>query len=118
MPRAEETATLLMQLATTIEERSKSHQTGEDMLQKAMVGQHCVALEDVEYHEEKTIIGRRVKDGVLFQVAVSVAGKRCVVLIDSGASKSYISPETVTLCEVECSPAIGHLELQTVPKFN
>ena len=48
---------------------------------------------------------------MLFRVAVSVAGRRCVALIDSGASQSYISPETVILCEIECSPALVHLEL-------
>ena len=111
-------ATSLTQLATTIEERAKSHQTGKYILQKAIADQHWVALGDIQDHEEKTHVGRRVKDGVLFQVVVSVAGKRCVALIDSGASKSYISPETVTLYEVECSPAIVQLELQTVPKFN
>ena len=76
-----------------------------------MVGQHWVALGDVKDHEEKTNAGRQVKDGVLFWVAVLVAGRRCVALIDSGTSQSYISPETITLCEVECSQAIVHLEL-------
>ena len=45
-----------------------------------------------------------IKDGILFRVAISVAGRRCVALIDSGASQSYISPEIVTLCELQCSP--------------
>ena len=67
--------------------------------------------EIAEEFEEKTNAGRMVKDGMLFRVAVSVVGRRCIALIDSGASQSYISPETVTLCEIECSPALVHLEL-------
>ena len=34
-----------------------------------------------------------------------------LALIDSGASQSYISPEIVTLCELQCSPTLIHLEL-------
>ena len=111
VPTAEETATSLMQLANTVEERARSHRAGEQILQEAMAGRHWVALGDTDLLEEKTNAGRRVRDGVLFRVAVSVAGRRCVALIDSGASQSYISPETVTLCELDCSPALVHLEL-------
>ena len=53
----------------------------------------------------------KMKDGVLFRVAVSMARRRCVALIDSGASQSYVLPETITLCELKCSPVIVHLEL-------
>ena len=111
VPTAEETATSLMQLATTVEERARIHRTGEDILQEAMAGRHWVALGDTDTIEEKTNAGRKIKDGILFRVAVSVAGRRCVALIDSGASQSYISPETAALCELECSPASVHLEL-------
>ena len=60
--------------------------------------------------EELASVNRKIKDGVLFCIAVSVAGRRCVALIDSGA-QSYISPEIVTLCELYCSPTLIHLEL-------
>ena len=40
-----------------------------------------------------------------------MAGRRSVALIDSGASQSYISPEIVTLCELQCSTTLIHLEL-------
>ena len=86
MPTAEETATLLMQLATTMEERARIHQIGKDILQEAMAGRHWVALGETNINEEKTNAGRQIKDGILFRVAVSVAGRRCVALIDSGAS--------------------------------
>ena len=73
-------------------------------------GQHWIALGDEDNHHEETNAGRRIKDGILLRVAVSVAGRRCVALIDSGASQCYISPETVALSEIECSPAMVHLE--------
>ena len=110
VPRAEETATSLMQLANTVEERTSSHRAGEDVLQRAMAGRHWIALGD-DYENEETNAGRKIKDGVLLRVAVSVAGRRCVALIDSGASQSYCSPETVALCEIVCSPASVYLEL-------
>ena len=110
VPRAEETATSLMQLSKTIEERTSDHRTGEEILQKAMAGRHWIALGD-DYDHEETNAGRRVQDGILLRVAVSVAGRRCVALIDSGASQSYISPETVAMSEILCSPALVHLEL-------
>ena len=100
-----------MQLATINEERTGVHLTGEEVLQEAMAGQHWVALGEQEESDEKTNAGRRIKDGVLFRVAVSIDGVRCVALIDSGASQSYIAPETVALCELECSPAMVNLEL-------
>ena len=65
VPRAEETATSLMQLATTTEERTRSRQTGEDILEQAMAGQHWVAIGDIE-DKEMTNAGRKIKDGILF----------------------------------------------------
>ena len=110
VPRAEETATSLLQLAETVEERTRIHRPGEELLDKAMAGQHWVAIGGDEA-QEMTNAGRKIKDGILLRVTVSIAGRNCVALIDSGASQSYIAPETVTLCEVDCSPALVHLEL-------
>ena len=59
----------------------------------------------------KASAGRKIKDGVLFRVTVSIAGKECVALIDSGVSQSYMAPATVAHCELECEPALLHLEL-------
>ena len=50
-------------------------------------------------------------DGMLFRVAVSIAGRRVIALIDSGASQSYMAPETASLCELECESAELYLEL-------
>ena len=111
VPQVEETATLLMQPATTIEERDSNHQTSKYILQEAMAGQHWAAQGDTEESEEKTNAGRRVKDGILFRVTLSVAGRNLVALIDSGASQCYISPDAVAICELECQPVEVHLEL-------
>ena len=75
-----------------------------------------VAIRDKEA-QEKTNVDRMIKDGVFFHVAVSVAGRKLFALIDSGASQSYMAPEAVALCEVECSPMIVHLELANGSKI-
>ena len=54
---------------------------------------------------------RKVKDGILLKVAISIEGRNVVALIDSGASHSYIAPETIAICELKCVPSILHLEL-------
>ena len=102
---------MFMQPADQKDEETSDHRTGEAMLQKAMAGQQWVALGDLEESDEKIIAGRKVKDGILFCVAVSVAGRELIALIDSGASQCYISPDAVALCELECQPAEVHLEL-------
>ena len=76
-----------------------------------MAGQHWIAIGDEAQEEQMTNAGRRVHDGILFRVAVSVAGRRLVALVDSGASQSYILPDAVSLCEIDCSPVQVHLEL-------
>ena len=54
---------------------------------------------------------RQVTDGLLLKLAVSIAGRRLVALVDSGASRCYMSPETVTSLGLLTSPALVHLEL-------
>ena len=75
-----------------------------------MTGQHWVAIGEDNEETAKASAGRRVSDGILFRVAVSINGRRCIALIDSGASQSYIAPDTVTLCELDlytCCHASG-----------
>ena len=111
VPQAEERATSLMQLADTVEERTRIHRPGEELLQQAVAGQHWVAIGGEAQEKQTTNAGRTIKDGMLFRVAVSLMGRRLVALIDSGASQSYISPDTATICELECHPVEIHLEL-------
>ena len=74
------------------------------------MGQHWVAI---RYTDQKGVasVGREISQGILFRFAVSIARRQCVTLIDSGTSQSYMAPEIVNLCELECEPALVHLEL-------
>ena len=76
-----------------------------------MAAQHWVAIGVEEKDTSSASAGRRIKDGMLFRVAVSIAGRRVIALIDSGASQSCMAPKTTALCELECEPAELHLEL-------
>ena len=81
-----------------------------------MAGQHWVAIGGEEA-QQTTNASRRIKDGMLFHVAISIVGRTCIALIDRAASQSYMELETVTLCEVECSPTLVHLELANSSKI-
>ena len=61
--------------------------------------------------EELASVDRKIEDGILFRIALSAVRRRCVAFIDSGTSQSYISPEIVTLCELQLSLNLIHLEL-------
>ena len=54
---------------------------------------------------------RSVTDGVLLKLAVSIAGRELVALIDSGASRCYISPEAVSNLGLQTTSVLVHLEL-------
>ena len=62
-----------------------------------MAGRHWVAIGDEDEDQAKASVGRQVKDGMLFKVAMLLNGRRCIALVDSGASQSYVSPEIATL---------------------
>ena len=109
--KAETTATTLLQPTNSEAEETRVHPPGEELIEKAMAAQHWVAIGAEEQKTSSASAGRKLKDGMLFRVAVSVSGRRVVALIDSGASQSYMAPETVALCELTCEPAELHLEL-------
>ena len=96
--RVEEIATSITQLGTKEERVDKEH-VEDNLLNEAMAGRHWVVV-GYSDQEELASVDRKIKDGILFSVAISVAERRCVALIDSGASQSSISPEIVTLCEL------------------
>ena len=64
-----------------------------------------------DYLDEAASVGRSVSDGVLFKVAVHISGKKLTALIDSGASRCYIAPETAAACELHLEKENLHLEL-------
>ena len=109
--QAKATATTLMQPTKNEEDETRVHPPGEALIEKAMAAQHWVAIGADEEKISSASAGRKIKDGMLFRVAVSIAGRRVIVLIDSGASQSYMAPETAALCELECESAELYLEL-------
>ena len=96
---AKSTETTLLQSAQE-EKETQIHPLGEKLIERAMTDQHWVAIGEDNEDTAKASAGRKIVDGILFRVAVSINGRRCVALLDSGASQSYIAPDTVTLCEL------------------
>ena len=99
-----------MQLSNE-EKEIRMHPPDEELIEKAMADQHWVAIGGEDNVTAHASVGRKLKDGMLFRVAVSIVGRRVIALIDSGASQSYMAPETASLCELDCEPALLHLEL-------
>ena len=110
--KVQSTETTLLQLASGEDKTVRNHPTDQKILEQAMAGRHWVAIgEEAEDNQAKASVGRNVCDGMLFKVAVLLNGRRCIALVDSGASQSYVSPELATLAELNCVPSVLHLEL-------
>ena len=56
-------------------------------------------------------IDRCVSDGVLFCVLARITGRQFTALIDSGASRCYMSPVTVAHCDLRLVKEKLYLEL-------
>ena len=89
---------------------TSAHLTGTDYMQKKWAEQHwfAVGTEDLGIASN---VERAVVDGVLFKVAVSVTGRQIIGLIDLGASRCYMSPETAAICELQLYPEALNLEI-------
>ena len=96
--------------AVNSDEKSSVPPAGEDLLKKATADQHWLAVGH-DYNDEAASVGRSVSDGMLFKVAVQISGRRLTALIDSGASRCYIAPETAAACELHLEREKLHLEL-------
>ena len=96
--------------AATKGEKSSVPPTGEDLLREAMADQHWLAMGHA-YLDEAANVSRSVSDGMLFNIAIRIFGRRLTALIDSGASRCYITPETVAACELHLEKEKLHLEL-------
>ena len=64
-----------------------------------------------DYHDEAANVGRSVSNGVLFKIAVRISRKKLTALIDSGASRCYITPKIAAACEQHLEKEKLHLEL-------
>ena len=94
----EEKATLLTQPTNTVQDTS-GHRIGTDYREQSKADQHWLAI-GAKNPGIFTSVERALSDAILFKVAVSIAGRHRIGLIDSGASRCYMSPETATLCEL------------------
>ena len=99
-----------MQLTKTVN-GARPHPPGPELIEQAMAGRHWVAIGAENEDTARANVGRQITNGVLLKVTVSIEGRPVVALIDSGASQSYITPETVAICELKCVPSVLHLEL-------
>ena len=54
-----------------------------------------------ETTDEAASGGRCIGDGVLLRVFASINGRRLTALIDSGASRCYMSPNTTAHCDLK-----------------
>ena len=109
LPKMEEEATSSTQPANPVQDTSV-HLTGSDDKTYKQADQHWLAIE-AENAGTLNSVERAVIDGILFKVTVSISGRRKIGLIDSGASRCYMSPETAMHCELSLNQEILHLEL-------
>ena len=109
--KVQSTETTLLQLVTGEDKTVRNHPTDQKILEQAMAGRHWVAIGDENENQAKASVGRNVCDGMLFKVALLLNGRRCIALVDSGASQSYVSPELATLAELDCVPSVPALRI-------
>ena len=64
-----------------------------------------------ETTDEVTSVGRCIRDGVLLHGPASINGRRLTALIDSGASRCYMSPNTAAQCNLRLEKEMMYLEL-------
>ena len=66
--------------------------------------------QEKEEKENKKVI-RTVEDGLLMVVSASIYGRKIRTLIDSGATRCFVSPACVTACGLKGVPSGVFLEL-------
>ena len=98
LPKMTEEATSSTQPANPVRDIS-AHLTDKDSKECKKADQHWLAI-GAENSGISTSVERAVTNGILFKIAVSIAGRQRIGLIDSGASRCYMSPETAALCEL------------------
>ena len=86
------------------------HQAGEQHSTETPPPQSWIAVGD-QSTDCASRTRRQVTDGVLLKLTISISGRQVIALVDSGASRCYMSPEAVTSLGLQTSPALVHLEL-------
>ena len=80
----------------------------DDIEKEAPLGQE--KDQEKEYREKKKVI-RTVEDGLLMVVSARIYGRKIRTLIDSGATRCFVSPACVTACGLKGVPRDIFLEL-------
>ena len=65
----------------------------------------------------KISLGRRIEDGLLLVVSTKIYGHTVKALIDSGATRCFVTPACVTTCGLKAKPRDVFLELGNGVKF-
>ena len=94
----EEVAILSPQPTNPVKDAS-AHLASADKVQKNMGEQHWLVV-GTDDPGMASSVARAITDGILFKIAVSIAGRQKIGHIDSGASCCYMSPETAAICEL------------------
>ena len=84
--------------------------TRSQMMIRSAKNQHWLAVGH-ETTDEAASVGRCIGDGVLLRVSANINGRRLTALIDSGASRCYMSPNTAAQCELKLEKETMYLEL-------
>ena len=90
-------------------------QAGSQMI-RSEKNQHWLAVGH-ETTNEAASVGQCIGDGVLLRVFSSTNGRRLIALIDSGASRCYMSPNTAVHCELKLEKETMYLELADGPRY-
>ena len=67
--------------------------------------------------ERKISLGRRIEDGLLLVVSTKIYGHTVKALIDSGATRCFVTPTCVMTCGLKAKPRDVFLELGNGEKF-
>ena len=99
-----------VQPATEKEKEFSVSPTDSSMMTRSEAEQHWLAVGH-ETTNEAVSVGRCIGDGILLRVPASVHGRKLIALIDSGASRCYMSPHTAAHCDLKLEKETMYLEL-------
>ena len=74
-------------------------------------------MERKVWKKKEISLGRRIEDGLLLVVSTKISGHIVKALIDSGATRCFVTPAYVTTCGLKAKPRDVFLELGNGEKF-
>ena len=90
----------LVKPATEEEKEFSVSPTDSSLMPRSQTERHWLAVGH-EMTKEAASVGRCVGDGILLRVPASVHARQLIALVDSGASRCYMSPNTATQCDLK-----------------